>query len=105
MSNTGEPESGPRRRLVLGPASRPVLARHVKLRFDATRNCWLLLAPERLLTPSDTAVAVLELCDGQRTIADMAAMLASEFDAPPDTILADVLPVLQELSDKAYLIA
>ena len=104
MSNPGERESGPRRRLVLGPTSRPVLARHVKLTFDVTRNCWLLLAPERLLTPSETAVAVLELCDGQRTIEDMAAMLASEFDAPPDTILTDVLLVLQDLSDKAHLI-
>jgi pyrroloquinoline quinone biosynthesis protein D len=92
-----------RQRLILSASSRPQLGRHVKLRMDETRKRWVLLAPERLLTPSDTAVAVLQLCDGGRSIDDIAAKLAAEFDAPPKAIIDDILPVLQDLADKGYI--
>jgi pyrroloquinoline quinone biosynthesis protein D len=94
-----------RERLVLMPTSRPQLARHAKLRFDDVRQRWLLLAPERLLTPSETAVAVLNLCDGARSIDSMATKLAAEFNAPAAAILDDILPVLQDLADKGYVTA
>jgi pyrroloquinoline quinone biosynthesis protein D len=94
-----------RERLILTAASRPALGRHVKLRMDETRKRWVLLAPERLLTPSETAVAVLQLCDGGRSAGDIAAKLAAEFDAPPAAILDDILPVLQDLADKGYITA
>ncbi len=101
----GQDDAQPRTRLILSGTARPALARHVKLRFDETRKVWVLLAPERLMTPSETAVSVLRLCDGQRSIDEMAATLASEYDAPQQDILADILPVLQDLADKAYVTA
>jgi pyrroloquinoline quinone biosynthesis protein D len=94
-----------RDRLVLSPASRPTLVRHVKLRFDETRKVWVLLAPERLMTPSETAVEVLQLCDGARSIEAMTKALATAFDAPEDAILADILPLLQDMADKGYVTA
>jgi pyrroloquinoline quinone biosynthesis protein D len=94
-----------RARLLLTAASQPVLARHVKLRFDEKRKQWVILAPERLMTPSETAVDVLNLADGQRTISAIAEALAAEFDAPADAILADILPLLQEMADQGYLAA
>jgi pyrroloquinoline quinone biosynthesis protein D len=102
MSNSDSPSS-PRARLIVTPTSRPALARHVKFTFDDVRQRWLILAPERLLTPSDTAVAVLKLCDGQTPVDQVASVLASEFEAPQQTILADIIPVLQDLADKGYL--
>ena len=102
MSNSDNPDV-PRARAIVTPASRPALARHVKLRFDDVRQRWLILAPERLLTPSDTAVAVLKLCDGQTSVDAVAGALASEFEAPQQTILADIIAVLQDLADKGYL--
>mgnify|MGYP001351667201 CR=1 FL=1 len=93
------------RRLILGPGSVPRLARHAKLRHDEVRGHWVLLAPERILTPSDTAVAVLQLCDGAARIDSIALRLASEYEAPLATILDDILPMLQELADKGYVIA
>lgn len=90
-------------RAVVGAGSRPRLARHVRLRFDETRKAWVLLAPERLLTPSETAVAVLELCDGARSVGEIARRLAAEFEAPEAEILADVLPLLQDLADRRFL--
>lgn len=97
MSSEGE-----RRPLMISAASQPALARHVRLRFDETRHAWVLLAPERLLTPSETAVAVLRLCDGCTTVQAIAARLAAEYDAPDQAILADILPMLQEMADKGY---
>jgi pyrroloquinoline quinone biosynthesis protein D len=93
------------RRLILTETSRPALARHARLQHDATRDRWVLLAPERLMTPSETAIAVLQACDGARPIAAIAEMLAAEYDAPAADILADILPVLQELADKGYVTA
>ena len=95
---------GPKR-LLLVAGSVPRLARHAKLRHDDTRGQWVLLAPERILTPSETAVAVLQLCDGTASVTVIAGKLAAEYEAPPGEILADILPVLQELADLGYVLA
>jgi pyrroloquinoline quinone biosynthesis protein D len=93
----------PGARIVVEPGSKPALVRSVKLRFDDTRKIWVLLAPERLLTPSETAVAVLQHCDGHRTVLEIARLLAEEFDAPPEAIIEDILPLLQDLADRRFL--
>ncbi len=61
------------------------------------------MAPERVLTPDDTAVSMLKLCDGKRTVEDIVEALAKEHSAPTDVIRADVLDLLQGLADKGYL--
>ncbi len=103
MTQTPDGTNRPTRRLVVTAATTPALARHIRLRMDETRQQWVLLAPERLLTPSETAIAVLKLCNGTRTVTDIAVHLAAEFDAPEADILADILPLLQNLADQSYL--
>ena len=76
---------------------------YLKLRHDAGRGRWVLLAPERMLTPDETAVAVLKLCDGKRSVEDIAAALAKDYAAPVDVIRNDVLELLQGLADKGYI--
>ena len=61
------------------------------------------MAPERVLTPDETAVAVLKLCDGQRTVEDIVQALAKEYSASADVIRADVIELLQGLADKGYI--
>src|SRR3970040_1342251 len=78
-------------RLIVGRETRPHLAGYLKLRHDAGRGRWILLAPERVLTPDDTAVAVLKLCDGKRAVEDIVEALAKEYYAPADVIRTDVL--------------
>jgi pyrroloquinoline quinone biosynthesis protein D len=80
--------------------SRPELPRYVKLRHDAGRGRWVLLAPERVFTPDETGLAVLRLCDGQRTVLEIATQLAAEYDAPAEHIAADVIAMLQDLAEK-----
>lgn len=85
------------------PESRPALPRFVKLRFDRARGAWLLLAPERILVPDEIAVEVLKLCDGEATLASIAAALAARYDAPRDAILADIAAMLDDLAAKGFL--
>jgi len=79
------------------------MPRYLKLRHDAGRDRWVLLAPERILTPDQVAVSVLQLCDGERTVEDIAANLAKEYSALADVIAKDVIELLQDLADKGYI--
>ncbi len=89
----------------LAPDCRPRLAPHVRLRFDAVRARQVLLAPERVLMPDETAVAVLQLCDGERSLAAIAAELAVRYQAPPAVVAADIAEMLQDLVDKGLVLA
>lgn len=90
------------RRLMVDRETKPKMPPFMKLRHDAGRERWVLLAPERVLTPDQTAVAVLQLCDGERTVTEIAAKLAEEYSAPVDVIAADIVELLQDLADKGY---
>jgi pyrroloquinoline quinone biosynthesis protein D len=91
------------RHITVSEMSRPVLPRHAKLKFDETRKVWVILAPERVLAPDEIAVEVLKLCDGVRSVAEMADGLAAKYAAPREAILADVIAMLQDLADKGFL--
>ena len=93
-----------RARPTLTRTSRPLLARHARLRLDDKRGRWVILVPERVLLPDDTAVEVLRLADGQRTIDDITAELATKYVADPEMIRNDVLGLLQDLADKSYVV-
>jgi pyrroloquinoline quinone biosynthesis protein D len=95
----------PPKRAVIGPQSQPALPRGVKMRHDATRDRWTILAPERVFAPDDIAVAVLKLCDGARSVEAIASELARTYNAPKEQILADIVPMLQGLADKGVVVA
>ena len=78
--------------------ARPRLPRHVKFRFDPHRQCWVLLGPERVLMPDETAVAVLQRCTGDATLASIIDALASEYDADRSEVAADVTELLDGLA-------
>jgi pyrroloquinoline quinone biosynthesis protein D len=94
--------AGPRH-ISVSEESRPVLPRHAKLKFDETRQVWVILAPERVLAPDEIAVEVLKLCDGQRSVSQMVDMLAEKYAAPREAIATDVIAMLQDLADKGFL--
>jgi pyrroloquinoline quinone biosynthesis protein D len=91
------------RNISVSEASRPVLPRHAKLKFDETRQLWVVLAPERVLAPDDTAVEILQLCDGVRSVRQIVDQLAAKYVADRAAIGADVLAMLQDLADKGFL--
>jgi pyrroloquinoline quinone biosynthesis protein D len=91
------------RNISVSETSRPVLPRHAKLRFDETRQRWVILAPERVLAPDEIAVEILQLCDGGRSVAQMIDLLAAKYAAERAAIGADVIAMLQDLADKGFL--
>ena len=91
------------RNIRVDEASRPILPRHAKLKFDETRQVWVILAPERVLAPDEIAVEVLQLCDGDRSVEAMIDQLAEKYAAERGAIAADVIAMLQDLADKGFL--
>jgi pyrroloquinoline quinone biosynthesis protein D len=93
----------PRTRAIATPDVKPSLPKHIKMRHDAGRGRWILLAPERVFEPDDTAVEILKLCDGARTVNDIAAQLAKDYNAPVAEIQGDIVQMVQDLADKGVL--
>lgn len=81
----------------------PRLPRGVRVRYDAVRNSHVLLAPERAFDLDDTAVAILELVDGNRSVAEIVDELAAKFQADRTMIEGDVIEMLTELAAKRIL--
>ena len=91
------------RNISVSEASRPLLPRHARLKFDETRQRWVILAPERVLAPDEIAVEVLQLCDGVRSVEQMIDQLAEKYSAERGAIATDVIAMLQDLADKGFL--
>lgn len=91
------------RRIDITEESRPVLARHAKLKFDEARQVWVILVPERVLAPDEIAVEILQLCDGKRNIAQIIDVLAAKYAADRGMIGADVIAMLWDLAEKGFL--
>lgn len=93
-----------RRRLIVAEASVPTLARGTRLRYDEARQRWVLLVPERVMAPDEIAVEILQLCDGQRSVADIIDHLAAAYAAPRDEIGTDVIAMLQDLAGSGFVV-
>ena len=92
--------SAQRTRTIITPASQTGLPPHIKLRYDAGRGRWHVLAPERVFEPDPIAVEILKRCDGAASVAAIAEDMAKEYNAPLADIQADIISMLQELADK-----
>lgn len=75
----------------------PRLPRGVKLKFDQVRGRHVLLAPERAFDIDETAAAVLELVDGEKSCGAIVDLLAARYDEDRDVILNDVLAMFGDL--------
>jgi pyrroloquinoline quinone biosynthesis protein D len=74
----------------------PALWRLARLHYDAARQQRVLLYPEGAVLLSDTAAEILELCDGQRTIGDIAGILGGRYNADVTEDVTDCLSQLAE---------
>lgn len=81
----------------------PRFARGVRLHEDKARGRWVVMAPERMFIPDETALEVLRLVDGVRDVESILDALAAAFDAPREDIAADVRPMLDDLVAKGAL--
>jgi pyrroloquinoline quinone biosynthesis protein D len=58
---------------------RPRLARHVRLTFDPARERHVLLSPETVIVLNATGATILDLCDGERTVAEIVKELRGRY--------------------------
>lgn len=78
----------------------PSYARGMKFRFDGVRDIWVVLGPERMFQPDDTAVEVLKLVDGRRSFGAIIDDLCGRFAAPREIVAGDVEELLRDLAVK-----
>jgi pyrroloquinoline quinone biosynthesis protein D len=58
---------------------RPRLAPHVRFTFDRARDQHVLLTPESVTVLNGTGAAIVDLCDGQRTVTEIVTELRVRF--------------------------
>ena len=71
--------------------NRPRLADGARLQYDDVREEHLLLIPEGAVKLNETAAQALELCDGRRSLEEIAAALSERYQG------ADVTDDVREL--------
>jgi len=86
--------------MALTPASIPSLWRLARLNFDPVRQQHVLLYPEGAMLLNESGAAILELCDGQRSVSEIAQILDERYHCD---VLADVTEYLSELVEKEYI--
>jgi pyrroloquinoline quinone biosynthesis protein D len=73
--------------------TRPRLVTGARLHYDDVRSEHVLLIPEGVVRLNPTAAEVLDLCDGERSLDDIAGMLSARYEG------ADVSDDVRELVD------
>ncbi|MGP4021191.1 pyrroloquinoline quinone biosynthesis peptide chaperone PqqD [Saccharopolyspora sp. 5N708] len=71
--------------------SQPRLSPHVRVTFDQVRQRHVLLGPESVVVLNPTAAAILDLCDGSRTVAEIVRELRGRYTNVPDDEVRDFL--------------
>jgi pyrroloquinoline quinone biosynthesis protein D len=73
-----------------------------RLHWDRVRERHVLLVPEGAIALNETAAQVLELCDGERTIEQIAEALSQQFDGAD--VHDDVESLLLSLANRGMVI-
>jgi pyrroloquinoline quinone biosynthesis protein D len=83
--------------VTITPAAIPALWRLARIEFDQVRQQRVLLYPEGVVLLNDTGAAILELCDGKRSIAEIASVLGDRYHCD---VAADVVEYLSRLVEQ-----
>ncbi|RKP47922.1 pyrroloquinoline quinone biosynthesis peptide chaperone PqqD [Cohnella endophytica] len=81
-------------------SDQPTLRSPARLKYDKARQTDLLLLPERVVNLNATAGAILWLCDGKRTVAQIIEQLETRYDQAD--LEADILEFLNQAADKGW---
>jgi pyrroloquinoline quinone biosynthesis protein D len=82
---------------LLGPDTVPRLWRLARLEYDPVRQKHVLLYPEGAVLLNDTGAAILELCNGTRTVDEIVTILTERYHAD---VSADVNEYLSQMADR-----
>jgi pyrroloquinoline quinone biosynthesis protein D len=82
---------------LLAPDTVPRLWRLARLEYDPVRQKHVLLYPEGAVLLNDTGAAILELCNGSRTVDEIVTILTERYHAD---VSADVTEYLSQMADR-----
>jgi pyrroloquinoline quinone biosynthesis protein D len=82
--------------------TRPRLATGARLRYDEVREEHLLLVPEGAVRLNPSAVEVLELCDGERSLDEILEVLSERYEGTD--LSADVLVLIDGMTERGLLV-
>lgn len=96
-------------------ASAPKLVSKARLKYDKVRKKHLLLLPERVVVLNETAASILSLCDGERSLRNIAESLReslrvraeaeSTSDLPDlNRMEADISEFIQKLTEQGWVV-
>lgn len=91
-------------RILINEESVPKFPSHVKLEFNKQRDRWVVLAPEKLMVPDETSVAILKFCDGKSTVRGIVDKLTAQYKTKRAVIARDVTRLIQDLADKGFMV-
>ena len=80
--------------MTLSPSDRPALWRLARIGFDRVRQRPVLLYPEGAMFINQTGTAILELCDGVRTVAEISQLLAERYQTDVASDVTEYLELL-----------
>jgi pyrroloquinoline quinone biosynthesis protein D len=81
------------------------IAPKARMVFDSTRGKHMLLYPERGLELNGVAHAILSLCDGNNTVAQIIAQLTVRFSrTEPATVERDVTAFLTQMAERGVVL-
>jgi len=83
--------------MTLAPGDRPALWRLARIQYDDVRQRPVLLYPEGVVLLNDSGGAILALCDGVRTIDEIAFELRAQSG---EEVYADVVEFLDALIER-----
>jgi pyrroloquinoline quinone biosynthesis protein D len=76
--------------------SMPKLWKLARLDYDPVRQRPVLLYPEGAVLLNDTGAAILELCNGNRTVGEIATILGERYHADVSTDVAEYLQLMAD---------
>ena len=82
--------------------TRPRLATGARLGYDDVREEHVLLIPEGVVRLNPTAAEVLELCDGERSVDDIAGALSARYEGAD--VRGDVLELVDALAQRGLVV-
>ncbi|HEV3377808.1 MAG TPA: pyrroloquinoline quinone biosynthesis peptide chaperone PqqD [Thermoleophilaceae bacterium] len=80
----------------------PRLVTGARLRYDEVREEHVLLVPEGVVRLNPTAAAVLELCDGQRSVDEIVGALSARYEG--SDLRQDVHGLVDGLTERGLVV-
>ena len=82
---------------------KPKLAGYARLHTDPVTRRPLLLYPEGVLELEETTAAILSLCEGNSTVADITSRLVERYEGSREEIARDVMECLRALAARGLI--